>query len=66
MRKDEANHGCAKIPNPKTQIPSKSQSRTLKKDRERLRSFWDFIFLKIPWDLELGIWDFSAKRLHFD
>jgi hypothetical protein len=64
--KDDANH-ADEIPNPKTQIPNNFQSPILNsKDRDRLRLFWGFMFFQIPWDLVPGIWDFSAKRLHFD
>jgi hypothetical protein len=47
-----SNH--AKIPKPKTQAPGKSQSPSFKKSR----AAFEYWILRLPWDLELGVWSF--------
>jgi hypothetical protein len=48
------------IPNPKLQIPKKLQAPNSKGSPRDL-SFWFLVFLKIPWDLGFGIWDFRIS-----
>jgi hypothetical protein len=56
--------------NPKVQTPNPKEipigkSKNPKETRRRFLFFplWRFGSLDFPWDLELGIWDFSLMRV---